>query len=62
MGAKPPHFGWVKLGALMAVVAAFGLATMHTHAGRLHVATITADTAHTLVRSVKKRVEMVHQE
>lgn len=39
MGAKLPHFGWGRLGALMVAVAAFGLAWMHAHAGRLPIAT-----------------------
>lgn len=37
--------GW---GPLTAVVAAFGLALKHAHAGRLAVATASADAAHAL--------------
>lgn len=43
MGAKPPHFGWGRLWALMVAVAAFGLAWMHAHAGRLPIATAWTD-------------------
>lgn len=45
--SRPTLAGGGKVGgALMAVVAAFGLASIHAHAGQLATATASADAAH----------------
>lgn len=57
-GLSRPTLAWggeVGGRASMVVVAAFGLALIHAHAGRLAVATASADSAHALRWSVGQK-------